>query len=192
MSVPSLRYPPGQHRQQQHWQRWNQFGMTVFLSAPRYDWSAPLSHPSSCMLMNHGPSQQSSNEEYVPWKWGATARYYASHAKTMLPMRKSMPRSSSQSDHTKTSWPSWRDANCSGMVTSRQSEVWPKPSVVLTPGFHTIWYQHIKTIMRAKNVCKARQRTPSCLLQSKVRAEYKLRRFVQTGSFGLSVYTTMY
>ena len=27
-----------------------------------------LSHPSSCMLVNHGPSQQSSKEEYKPWK----------------------------------------------------------------------------------------------------------------------------
>ena len=51
----------------------NQFGLTrVFLSAPRYDWCAPLSHPSSCMLVNHGPSQQSSKEEHKPWKWGAT------------------------------------------------------------------------------------------------------------------------
>ena len=46
-------------------------------SVPRYDW--PLSHPSSCMLVNHGPSQKSSKDEYKPWKWGATARYYASH-----------------------------------------------------------------------------------------------------------------
>ena len=31
------------------------------------DWCAPLSHPSSCMLVNHGPSQQSSkDEEYEP------------------------------------------------------------------------------------------------------------------------------
>ena len=29
---------------------------------------APLSHPSSCMLVNHGPSQQSSKEEYKPCK----------------------------------------------------------------------------------------------------------------------------
>ena len=36
----------------------------------------PLSHPTSCMFVNHGPSQQSSKEEYKPWKWGATARYY--------------------------------------------------------------------------------------------------------------------
>ena len=35
----------------------------VFLSVPRYDWCAPLSHPSICMLGNHGPSQQSSKEE---------------------------------------------------------------------------------------------------------------------------------
>ena len=80
---------------QQHWHGWNQFGMTgVFLSASRYNWCTPLSHPSSHMLVNHGPSQQSSKEEYKPWKWGATARYYTSHTKTMLPIRKSVPRSS--------------------------------------------------------------------------------------------------
>ena len=50
----------------------------VFLSVPRYDWCAPLSLPSSCMLVNPRPSQQSSKEEYIPWKWGANARYYAS------------------------------------------------------------------------------------------------------------------
>ena len=76
----------------------------VFLSVSRYDWRAPLSHPSSCTLVNHGPSQQSSTDEYKPWKWGATARYYASHTKTMLPTGKSLPRSSRQWDHTKTSW----------------------------------------------------------------------------------------
>ena len=37
-------------------------------------------------------------------KWGATARYYKSHTKTMLPTRKSVPRCSRQLDHTKT----WR------------------------------------------------------------------------------------
>ena len=57
------------------------------------------------MLLNDGPSQQSSKEEYKPWKWGATARYYTSHTKTMLPTTKPMPRSSRQLDHTKTSWP---------------------------------------------------------------------------------------
>ena len=36
-------------------------------------------------------------EEYKSWKWGATARYYAYHLKTMLPSRKSVPRSSRQS-----------------------------------------------------------------------------------------------
>ena len=75
----------------------------VFLSVPRYDWCAPLSHPSSCMLVNYGPSQQSSKEEYKPWKWGATARYYASHTQTMLPTKNSEPRSNRRSDHTKTS-----------------------------------------------------------------------------------------
>ena len=32
----------------------------VFLSAPRYDRRAPLSHPSSCMLVSHRPSQLNS------------------------------------------------------------------------------------------------------------------------------------
>ena len=45
-----------------------------------------------------------SKEEYKPWKWGATARYYASYTKTMLPTRKSVPRSSRQFDYTVTSW----------------------------------------------------------------------------------------
>ena len=40
----------------------------MFYSVPRYDRCASLSHPSSCMLVNHGPSQQSSKEEYKPWK----------------------------------------------------------------------------------------------------------------------------
>ena len=60
-----------------------------------------------------------------PWKWGATARYYTSHTKTMLPMRKSVPRSRRQLDYTKTSWRSWRDANCSGMVMFPVHQVWP-------------------------------------------------------------------
>ena len=40
------------------------------------------------------------------WKWGATTRYYASHTKAMLPMRKSVPRSSRQLDHPNAIWPS--------------------------------------------------------------------------------------
>ena len=35
----------------------------VFLAIPRYDWCTPLSHPSPCMFVDHGPSQQSSKEE---------------------------------------------------------------------------------------------------------------------------------
>ena len=66
-------------------------------------------------------------KKYKSWEWGTTARYYASHTKTMLPTRKSMPRSSRQSDHTKTSWPWKRYANCSGMVMSHVHQVWPKP-----------------------------------------------------------------
>ena len=91
---PSLRYSPRQHTRQQHLQGWNQFGTTgAFLSVPKPDWCAPLSYPSSCMFVNHGPSQKSC-KEYEPWKWGATARCYAFHTKTMLPTRKSVPRSS--------------------------------------------------------------------------------------------------
>ena len=82
----------------------------------------------TCMLVNHGPAQQSPKQEYKPWKWAATARYYASHTEAVLPTRKSVPRSSKQSDHTKTSWRSYRDANYSAMVTSRVHQVWPKPS----------------------------------------------------------------
>ena len=85
-------------------------------------------HASSCMLVDHGPSKQSSKEEYKPWKWGATARYYASHTKAMLPTRKSVPRSSRQLDHMKTSWPSLRDASCSGMDMFPIHQIWPKPS----------------------------------------------------------------
>ena len=39
----------------------------AFLLIPRYDWCAALSHPSSCLRVNHGPSQQSSEKEYKPW-----------------------------------------------------------------------------------------------------------------------------
>ena len=46
----------------------------------------------------------------------------------MLPMRKSMPRSSRQSDHMKTSWSLQRDTNCSDMVMFPAHQVWPKPS----------------------------------------------------------------
>ena len=41
----------------------------------RYEWCTPLLHPASCMLVNHGPSQQSSKKEYKPWKWGATENH---------------------------------------------------------------------------------------------------------------------
>ena len=37
---------------------------------------------SSTLLVNHGPSQQSSKEEYKPWKRGATTSYYTTHTKT--------------------------------------------------------------------------------------------------------------
>ena len=63
---------------------WND--RNIFLSSKiPLMWSFVTS--SSCMLVNHGPSQQSFKEEYKPWKWGATAKYYASHTNTMLPVR---------------------------------------------------------------------------------------------------------
>ena len=43
------------------------------------------------MLVNHGPSQQSSTDESKPWKWDATAICDASHTKIMLRTRKSVP-----------------------------------------------------------------------------------------------------
>ena len=63
----------------------------------------------------------------MPWKWGATARYYASRIEATLPTRKSVPRSSWQSNHTQT-WPSQRDANLNGMDMSPAHQVWSKPS----------------------------------------------------------------
>ena len=49
--------------------RLNKFGTTgALLSVPRYDLCVPLLHPSSCMLVNHRPSQQSCKAEYKPWK----------------------------------------------------------------------------------------------------------------------------
>ena len=50
------------------------------------------------MPVNHGPPEQCCREEYEQWKWGTTTRYYASHPKTTLPTRKSVPRFSRQSD----------------------------------------------------------------------------------------------
>ena len=47
---------------------------------------------------------------------------------TKLSTRKSVPRFSSQSDRTKTSWPSQTDANWSGMVMNSVHQVWPKSS----------------------------------------------------------------
>ena len=43
------------------------------------------------MLVNHGPSQQICKEEHKPWRGDATARYFTSHTKTVLPTRKSVP-----------------------------------------------------------------------------------------------------
>ena len=42
-------------------------------------------------------------------------------------MTKSVPRSSRQLDYMKTIWPSWGDANWSGMDMSPVHQIWPKP-----------------------------------------------------------------
>ena len=47
----------------------------VFLSVPKYDWCAPLSHPSFCTLVNHGASRQSFKDKYKLWKWSATGTH---------------------------------------------------------------------------------------------------------------------
>ena len=67
-------------------------------------WTKRLPTQFCCFLFSIKklpPCYWSSNEEYEPWKWDATPRYYASHTKILLPTRKSVPRSSRQSDHTK-------------------------------------------------------------------------------------------
>ena len=88
-------------------------------------------HPSSCRLVNHGPTQQGCKEEYEPWKWGATARYYAPCTKTLLPMRKSVPRSSRQSHHTETRPPDHcketQTEEICCMDVSPVHQTWPKP-----------------------------------------------------------------
>ena len=50
------------------------------------------------------PHSRAPKKKYKPWKWGATARYDTTHTKTILPRRKSVPRSCRQLDHRKTSW----------------------------------------------------------------------------------------
>ena len=82
----------------------NSHARIAFSCSNLHDWCPPSSYPSSCVLVNHRPSQQSSKEEYKSWKWGTIASYYASHTKTILPTRTSVPISSRQLDHTKTSW----------------------------------------------------------------------------------------
>ena len=52
-------------------------------------------------ILEFSVSEKNSKEDYKPRKWGASARYYASHTKTMLPTRKSVSRSSRQLGHTK-------------------------------------------------------------------------------------------
>ena len=106
----------------------------VFLSIPRYDWCVPMSQThiniSSCMLMNHGPSQQSSKEEYEPWKWGATVNYYTSNAKTMLPTNEEVCAMIQQAfrPHKDLLSIVKKNTNCSGMVMSPVHQIWLKPS----------------------------------------------------------------
>ena len=80
-------------------------GMTgALLSVARYTRWAHLSHPSSCTLVNHGPSQQSCKEEYCLGNEVLPQDTMHLIQSTMLPRRKSVPRSSSRkSDHTEAS-----------------------------------------------------------------------------------------
>ena len=60
----------------------------AFLSVPKYDWCAPLSHPYSCMPMNHGPSQQSCTAHLVQrpcYQRGSLCQYPAGNRTTWRP-----------------------------------------------------------------------------------------------------------
>ena len=48
---------------------WNDKSVSL---SPKIRLMHPLPYPPSCMLVNHGLSQQSCKEEYKLWKWGAT------------------------------------------------------------------------------------------------------------------------
>ena len=90
----------------QNWLRlkpvWNDRSI---LSVPRYNWCAPLSHPSFCMHACKSWTLTAQLQRRIQAKEMRCYRsYYTYHTKTMLPMRKSVPRSSRQSDHMKTSW----------------------------------------------------------------------------------------
>ena len=85
----------------------NQFGRQEYFSQFQDTTDALPCHihlPACLWIMD--PHSRALKKKYKPWKWVGTAGYYASHTKTMLPTRKSVPRSSRQSDHTKTPWPS--------------------------------------------------------------------------------------
>ena len=66
------------------------------------DRCAPLSHPSSCMLVNHGPLQQSSKEEYIEVRCYRRI-LHISYKDHVTSKEVYVPRTSWQSDHTKTS-----------------------------------------------------------------------------------------
>ena len=126
----SQKYSPGQRRQQQCWKvetslEWH-FDRSITLSSKIWLMCSFVTSIFlyACELWTLTAELQ----RRMPWKWGATARYYTYHTKTMLPMRKSVSRSSRQLDHTKISWRSEWDANCSGMVMSPVHQVWAKPS----------------------------------------------------------------
>ena len=72
--------------------------------------------------------QRSFKEEYKPWKWGATSRYYAFHTKTLLPMKKSVPRSSRQLDNIRS--PDHHKETQTAVVLSCFPFIrsWPEPS----------------------------------------------------------------
>ena len=61
------------------------------------------------------------------WKWSAATRYYTSHTKTMLPKRKSVPRSSGQfsfAEKWRPQYNHWRKGSQLESTTSQQN--WSK------------------------------------------------------------------
>ena len=75
-----------------------------------------------------GPHSRAPKKNTSQWKWGATARYYASHTKTIFTNEeiraKIQQAIRSHKDHLTLK----RDADCSVLVMSPVHQIWPKPS----------------------------------------------------------------
>ena len=74
-------------------------------------------------------SQQSSKEEYKPWKWGATARYHASHTKTIIITNEEVrPKIQQAIGPYEDPLTIVKRRKLNGMVMSPVNQVLPKPS----------------------------------------------------------------